>query len=121
MGLIDDEDDDVRPKEPISAQNMQRAIDLIDYLKTEHTSKIMLYAQSSNGKLSKADMVLHKIQNLYEKKRNKKDIVINKRAIQNSFSKSQHMKVDELKPILDQLIRDKKIEGDSDGSYRLLS
>lgn len=121
MGLIEDNEDDIRPKEPISAENMSRAIGLIDYLKTEHTSKVVLYAQSKNGKISKVDMVLHKIQNINEKKRKDASVVINNRSIQSSFSKSQRMKVNELKPILKQLVHDGKIGGGTDGSYTLLS
>jgi len=120
MGLVENNtSDDVRPKEPISAENMQRAIDLINHLKTEHTSKILLYAQSADGKPSKTDIVLHKVQGLHDKKVNGSSIVINNRTIQMSFSKSQRMGVDELKPILDQLVRDKKIIGNGDGTYAI--
>jgi len=120
MELIDDAVDDIRPKEPISAENMSRAIGLIDYLKREHTSKVIFYAQSKDGKLSRGDMVLHKIQMLNDKKRKDASIIINNRSIQASFSKAQRMKVNELKPILGQLVHDGKIEGNSDGSYALL-
>ncbi len=120
MGLVEDDEDDIRLKKPISSENMRRAIGLINYLKIEHTSKVLLYSQSKNGNISIGDMVLHKIQNLNNKKYKDTSVVINNRSIQASFSKSQRMKVNELKPILEQLIKNGKIEGYADGSYKLL-
>jgi len=44
---------------PISAQNMQMAINLVNYLQFVHISNIMLYADSPNGKISKSDIVFN--------------------------------------------------------------
>ena len=120
LGVVCEGNEDHRIKIPISAENMNRAIAFIEYLKEEHISKIMAYAESKNGKLSKSDTVLNKIQKLYEKKRKDSTTVINVRSIQQSLSSSQRMKAPELKSILSQLVLDNKIEGDSDGNYTLL-
>ena len=103
---------DARIKLPISAINMERAILFITYLKEEHISKILLYAESSNGKLSKKDIVFHAISRLHEAGKK-----IDHRSILARLSKNQRMSVDKLKPLLQQLIQEKRISQKSDTTY----
>ena len=107
--------DEDRPKIPISAENMQRAIDFLEYLKREHISKIMLYAQSNNGKLSTSEIVLHAIMRLSDNGKK-----INRRSIIGRLSKSHRISAKDLKPIMEQLVDERKIEGSNDDGYSLL-
>ncbi len=111
IGVIDED----RPKVPISAVNMKMAIDFLEYLKSEHISKIMLYAQSSGGKLSKSEIILHAITRLSDDGEK-----VNNRSIIARLSKAQRMPVKELTPILEQLIDKKKVGRNDDNSYVLL-
>jgi len=102
-------------KEPIHAVNMTRAIGLIEHLKEEHISKIMLYAESQNGKLGKHKIILHAIQRIHNDKKN-----IDNRSIIARLSKAQRMPTDELISILHKLVQDKKIKLNENGKYELL-
>ncbi len=101
-------------KEPINALNMARAIGLVEYLKEEHISKIMLYAESSDGKLGKFEITLHAIHRLHNDKK-----TINSRSIIARLSKAQRMPTDKLKSILNKLVQDKKIILNEYGNYEL--
>ena len=119
MGVsIEGDEEVIRFKIPVRAVNMQRAIDFIEYLKSEHISKIMLYAQSRNGKLSTSEVVLNAITRLSDSKDIEK---IDHRTIIGRLSKSQRMNVEKLKPILQQLISEQKIGRNDDNSYFILS
>ena len=107
----------IRFKAPVRAVNMQRAIDFIEYLKSEHISKIMFYAQSRNGKLSASEVVLNAITRLSDSTNIEK---IDHRTIIGRLSKSQRMSVEKLKPILQQLIAEQKIGKKDDNSYFIL-
>jgi len=97
-------DEVARPRLPISAKNMKLAIDMLEYLKDEHTSKILLYASSANGKISKKDLIFNAIQRLHDKGED-----IDNRSIIHTFSKVRRMNVAEIKPHLNQLISERKI------------
>ena len=119
MGVsIEGDEEVIRFKIPVRAVNMQRAIDFIEYLKSEHISKIMLYAQSRNGKLSTSEVVLNAITRLSDSKDIEK---IDHRTIIGRLSKSQRMNVEKLKPILQQLISEQKIGRNDDNSYFILA
>jgi hypothetical protein len=105
-----------RTKIPVSAENMERAIRLVQYLKNEHVSKLLFYAESKTGKLTKNDIVLHAIQRLCDDRR-----IVNHRSIIARLSKSQRMSEEELKPILGELMSKKRIIQNTDGSYTLSS
>jgi len=111
---IELEGDPLRAKVSISTLNMQRAINFIEYLKSEHISKIMLYAQSQNGKLSASEVVLNAITRLADSKTTKN---IDYRSIIGRLSKNQRMSVAALKPILQQLINEGKISKRNEHSY----
>jgi len=111
---MDDDDEPVRHKHPISAANMRRSIGLLRYLQSEHIDKIMLYAQSDNGKLSREDIVLSAMMRLSRDKK-----TIDHRSIVSRLSKKQRMNVDELKPILENLMNQSKIGRNNDGTYYL--
>jgi hypothetical protein len=100
---------------PVCMKSMQMAIDFIYYIKSEHTSKIMMYAESKNGKLNKPDVVLTKIISLSKDKK-----VIDHRSIIGRLSKAQRMTVNELMPIMQKLLNEGKIGQYDDGTYFLI-
>lgn len=99
-------DEVARPRLPISAENMKLAIDMLGYLKGEHTSKILLYAASANGKLSQKDIVLNAVERLHAKSKD-----INRRSIVAILSNKQRKDMDAMliQKNLDQLISEGKI------------
>lgn len=106
------EDIESRNMIPVSAKNMQMAVDFIYYIKYEHTSKIMMYAESKNGKLSKPDVILTKILALSKDKK-----VIDHRSIIGRLSKAQRMTINELIPVMQKLLNEGKIGQHDDGTY----
>lgn len=97
---------------PITKKSILLAVDFLDYLKSKHTYKIMMYAGSKNGKLSKPDIILTKIMALSKDKK-----VIDHRSIIGRLSKAQRMTINELIPIMQKLLNEGKIGQHDDGTY----
>lgn len=112
-GLITEDAGDVdRYIIPVSAKCMQMAVDFIYYIKSEHTSKIMMYAESKSGKLRKPDVIFTKIIALSKDKK-----IIDHRSIIGRLSKAQRMTVNELRPIMQKLLNEGKIGQNENGTY----
>jgi len=97
-----------RQKLEISGENMERAINFLQFMQREHLTKLMLFAQNSTGILQPQDIVLSKALSLIAKGEK-----LDPRKIHQNMSKGQKQKVNNIeliKEYLCQLVADKKLE-----------
>ncbi len=106
-----DVNEGIRRKEPISTENMQRAINMLNYLKEEHTSKLLHSTQSDSSKSNPIEIVLNKINSLHGKGRG-----TTARDISMLLSDNQRKLIRDIPALLRSLVNSGKLEL-NDGNY----